>query len=159
MIKIKRFFNTIILSAAALWLTGCGSSMTINEPLNDVAQAVLNCGTEFPEMVEVTEENFQYEYGLNEGDYEEYSVYWAGSGGDADEVCIIKTADTSKVKDAVSSRLESRKNSFDGYVQEQYEKLCDSKIKVKGSYVYWLCTNDNTKSEKELLSHFVEAED
>lgn len=153
--KRKRILCGVISAAAALSLAGCGdSNAALSEPIGDVAQAVIDCGTEFPEMVEVNEDTFTHEYGLETGDYEEYSVYWAGSGGDADEVCIIKTSDTGKVKKAVKERLDSRKNSFEGYVEAQYDKLCDSKVKTKGSYVYWLCTNDNTKAEDELLSHF-----
>ncbi|MGN0622050.1 MAG: DUF4358 domain-containing protein [Porcipelethomonas sp.] len=156
--RTKRILSALLLAAAASSvLAGCGDSdARTDEPLSDIAQAVMDCGTEFPEMVEVNEDNFIYEYGLEAGDYEEYSVYWAGSGGDADEICIIKANDTGKVKKAVKERLDRRKDDFEDYVEEEYEKLCDSKVKTKGSYIYWLCTNDNSRSEKELLSHFSE---
>lgn len=153
--KRKKILCGIIMTAAALFITGCRESETvINEPLSEVTKAVLNCGTYFPEMVEVNEENFTYEYGLETKDFDEYSVYWAGSGGDADEICIIKTSDTNKVKKAVKERLESRRDSFEDYVKEEYDKLCSSDVKTRGDYVYWLCTEDNSKAESELLKHF-----
>ncbi len=154
--KTGKIFGTV-LSGIMLTtvLAGCGdSNIKADESLSSIAQAVIDCGTEFPDMVEVNEDNFTYEYGLEKSDYEEYSVFWAGSGGDADEVCIIKTSDTGKVKKAVKERLENRKETFEDYVEEEYDKLCDSKVKTKGSYVYWLCTSDNSKSEDEMLSHF-----
>ena len=65
--KRKKILCGIIMTAAALFITGCGESETvINEPLSEVTKAVLNCGTYFPEMVEVNEENFTYEYGLKQ---------------------------------------------------------------------------------------------
>ena len=109
---------------------------------------------EFPEMVEVSEDNFQFRYNLEDGDYSEYSVWWAGSGGDADEICLIKAEDTQKVKKAVEERIESQKGVFKDYVKEQYDKLCDAEINTKGNYVYWICTNDNKKAENIILSYF-----
>lgn len=147
----------LIVSAFSL-VTGCGkdsdSSAEASKPLKEITADVINCGVEFPEMVEVAEDNFQLKYSLTADDYDEYSVWWAGSGADADEVCLIKAKDSKKVKDAVSDRLEGQKQAFKDYVPEQYDKLCKTEVKTKGDYVYWLCTNDNSKAEKTLNDDF-----
>lgn len=141
-------------------LTGCGEEAKETEnavptkAISEISSDIIGCGIEFPEMIEVSEENFQIKYGLSEGDYEEYSLWWAGSGADADEVCIIKAADKEKVKDAVEERLDGQKEAFKDYVPEQYDKLCETEVKTKGDYVYWLCTNDNQKAQDTLNSAF-----
>lgn len=147
----------VIMIASVFSLSGCGKDSQKSEaskPLKEITADVLNCGVEFPEMVEVAEDNFQIKYSLTADDYEEFSLWWAGSGADADEVCIIKAKDSGKVKDAVSERLDGQKDVFKDYVPEQYDKLCKSEVKTKGDYVYWLCTNDNEKAEKALTDDF-----
>ena len=72
------------------------------------------------------------------------------------EVCIIKAKDgkTDNVKKAVESRLDSQKEVFKDYQPAQYDKLCNSSIKTEGDYVYWVCTNDNSKAKEKLTSFF-----
>lgn len=151
--RITAGFFTVF---AALFATGCNESsedIKASKPLNEITEAVMECGVEFPDMVEVSEDNFQFRYAISADDYSEYSVWWAGSGGDADEICLIKAENTDKVKKAVEERKKSQEGVFKDYVEEQYEKLCDSEVKTKGDYVYWLCTNDNEKAEDILLSY------
>lgn len=153
----KRIAVPFLLAAVSLSaFSGCGKdkSTEASKPLNEITAEVIDCGVEFPEMVEVSEDNFQIKYGLEEGDYEEFSLWWAGSGADADEVCIIKAADVEKVKSAVTERCEGQMEVFKDYVPKQYNKLCDTEITTKGDYVYWLCTNDNKKAENVIEKSF-----
>ena len=76
--------------------------------LQRLLTAVLN----FRKWLKISEDNFQFRYNLEDGDYSEYSVWWAGSGGDADEICLIKAEDTQKVKKAVEERIEKAKKAF-----------------------------------------------
>lgn len=156
--KLKRTIASTFISVAMLLsVTACGDSgKEPTKSLNEITVAVKDCGIEFPEMVEVSEDNFQFKYGISADDYSEYSLWWAGSGGDADEICIIKAKDDKldNIQKAVEKRLEDQKEVFKDYVPEQYEKLCDTKVKTEGNYVYWICTNDNSKAEETLLSYF-----
>ncbi len=155
--KKRIILPALILITSVFTLSGCkedSGSSEASKPINEITQDVLNCGVEFPEMVEVVEENFQIKYSLTSDDYEEYSLWWAGSGSDADEVCVIKAKDKDKVKTAVSDRLEGQKTAFKDYVPAQYDKLCKTEVKTKGDYVYWLCSNDNEKAEKALTDDF-----
>lgn len=152
----KKMFITALILASMLSISACESDKAAeaSKPLSDITADVVSCGVEFPEMIEVTEENFQLKYNLTSDDYDSFSLRWAGSGADADEVCIIKAKNTGKVKDALKDRIDSQKNTFKDYAPEQYDKLCDSKVKTKGDYIYWMCTNDNKKSEKALEDDF-----
>lgn len=157
--RLKRTVAGMFLMAAMLIsASACGgeSGKEPTKSLSEITSSVKDSGIEFPEMVEVTEDNFQFKYGISSDDYSEYSLWWAGSGGDADEICIIKAKDDKLdiVQKAVEKRLEDQKEVFKDYVAEQYDKLCDTKVKTNGNYVYWVCTNDNTKAEETLLSYF-----
>ena len=139
----RRIAGAFAVTFMVFALAGCekdsNENVKTSKPVSEITAEVIDCGIEFPEMVEVSEDNFQFRYNLEDGDYSEYSVWWAGSGGDADEICLIKAEDTQKVKN---------------YVKEQYDKLCDAEINTKGNYVYWICTNDNKKAENIILSYF-----
>lgn len=153
----KRIILAAAMVAAVLTFTGCEKNSSGEEalkPVDEITGDVISCGLEFPEMVEVEEENFQIKYGLSAEDYSEYSLWWAGSGADADEICIIKANDKDKVKDAVSDRLEGQKEVFKDYAPEQYDKLCKAKISTRGDYVCFICTNDNEKADKAIDNDF-----
>ncbi|MEE0184904.1 MAG: DUF4358 domain-containing protein [Oscillospiraceae bacterium] len=154
----RRIAGAFAVTFMVFALAGCkkdsNENVKTSKPVSEITAEVIDCGIEFPEMVEVSEDNFQFRYNLEDGDYSEYSVWWAGSGGDADEICLIKAEDTQKVKKAVEERIESQKGVFKDYVKEQYDKLCDAEINTKGNYVYWICTNDNKKAENIILSYF-----
>ncbi len=158
----KRIAGIFMAAAMMMSMTACGGekesggNKTATKPLNEITQSVMDCGIEMPEMVEVSADSFQFKYGISPDDYAEFSVRWAGSGGDADEICIIKAAEGKKdaVKEVAEKRLESQKNVFKDYVPAQYDKLCEAKVKTTGDYVYWVCTNDNAKAEETLLSCF-----
>ena len=156
--KMRKTIAGVFAAAVMLLsVTGCGSEgKTATKPLNEITQAVMDSGVEFPEMVEVSEDNFQFKYGVAAEDYSEFSLWWAGSGGDADEICIVKANEDKldTVKKAVEKRLEDQKTVFKDYVPAQYDKLCDTKVKTEGDYVYWVCTNDNSKAEETLTSYF-----
>lgn len=156
--RLKKTIAGLFLTASILFsVTACNDSdKEATKSLSEITSAIKDSGVEFPEMVEVSEDNFQFKYGVSADDYSEYSVWWAGSGGDADEICIVKAKDdkVDTVKKAVEKRLDDQKEVFKDYVPEQYDKLCDAKVKAEGNYVYWVCTNDNEKAEKTLLSYF-----
>lgn len=115
---------------------------------SQISKEVMDSGIEFPEMIEVNADNLKLQYSLEDGDFQEFGVYWSGNAAYADEVCVILAADgkADKVKDAVNQRLESQKTAFKDYVKEEYDRLCTTSVSTKGNYVYWVCTKDNAKA-------------
>ena len=70
--------------------------------------------------------------------FEAYSVVYAGSGGNADEVAVIKFPDEKKVKEnkkVFEDIINERINIFQVIPQEA-EKLKNAELKVKGSYIF-----------------------
>lgn len=155
--KNKSIIVTILTTLTLL--TACGSSggTEASASVSDMAKGVTECGVSFNELAQVPDSKIATVYGLSEDDYSEASAYIAGSGGYADEVAIFKASSSDKVatiQDALNKRLESRKKDFDGYVTEQYDILCNSKVVTTGDYVCLIVCSDNSTAEDTYNSYF-----
>lgn len=141
----KRLLATILMGLTLL--TACGSSSA--EPsasVSEMTKGITECGVSFNELVEVPADKIDQIYGVSSNDYSEVSAYRAGSGGYADEVVIFKASSSDSVanlQDALNKVIESKKNDFDGYVQEQYDILCNSSVITTGDYVCLIVCSDN----------------
>jgi hypothetical protein len=153
----KKIFATILTGLTLLTACGNSSSVEASAPVTEITQAITECGVTFNELAQVPDSKITAIYGISEDDYSEASSYIAGSGGYADEVVVFKASSSDKVstlQDALNKRLESRKNDFDGYVQEQYDILCDSKVVTNGDYVCLIVCADNDTAEDVYESYF-----
>ncbi|MCI9212651.1 MAG: DUF4358 domain-containing protein [Ruminococcus sp.] len=78
-------------------------------------------------------------YGLNSADYEGVLFYSAEFSISAQEVLLIEVKteqQVQEVRDAVEERLESRKNTFEGYAPEQAQLIKQAQIQVRGKFVF-----------------------
>lgn len=78
-------------------------------------------------------------YGLNSADYDGVLFYSSSSSMSAEEVLMIKVKNDGQVqgvRDAISARLTSRKNDFDGYAPKQVQLLNSAQLKVRGDYIF-----------------------
>ena len=141
----KRLLATILMGLTLL--TACGSnSAEPSASVSEMTKGITECGVNFNELVEVPTDKIDQIYGVSSNDYSEVSAYRAGSGGYADEVVIFKASSSDSVanlQDALNKVIESKKNDFDGYVQEQYDILCNSKVITTGDYVCLIVCSDN----------------
>lgn len=114
----------------------------------DITAAILE-SVEFPSMAEIgTDRVGMYlDYEIPEGS--DFSMFICGSGGFADEVCVISCADLDEnaFQEAVEKRIESRKKDFEGYNPDEYDKLDDFYMGFKGDYFIYAVTNDNDVCE------------
>lgn len=130
--------------------TSCGdkddANATAKKTCKEITATIMSAEISFPEMVEVNEENFRMRYALAEGDYKEYSVYWAGDGSEADEICVIlcdTDAQFEKAKKAVETRRESQITTYQDYAPLQADRLKESKVTTKGKMIFWSVCDDN----------------
>ena len=78
-------------------------------------------------------------YGLNSADYEGVLFYSAEFSISAQEVLLIEVKteqQVQEVRDAVEERLESRKNTFEGYAPEQAQLIKQAQTQVRGKLVF-----------------------
>lgn len=84
-------------------------------------------------------------YGLNSADYEGVLYYSAEFSISALEVLLIEVkADqqVQEVRDAIEERLESRKNTFEGYAPEQAQLIEQAQIQVRGRFIFLAVSPD-----------------
>lgn len=142
----KRLLTTILIGLTLLTACGGGGSAEPSASVSEMTKSITKCGVAFNELVEVPTDRIEQIYGVSADDYSEVSAYRAGSGGYADEVVIFKatSSDTiSNIQTALNNIIESKKKDFDGYVQEQYDILCNSKVLTNGDYVCLIVCSDN----------------
>lgn len=78
-------------------------------------------------------------YGLNSADYEGVLFYSAEFSISAQEVLLIEVKtdqQVQEVRDAIEERLESRKNTFEGYAPEQAQLIGQAQIQVRGRFLF-----------------------
>ena len=95
-------------------------------------------------------------YGLNVNDYEGVVLYISDSNMGAEELLIVKLADTSQaeaVESAVQTRIENQENSFEGYGVEQYQLLQEHVLDVEGNYVFFRVHKEAQKAQKAFLNN------
>ena len=86
-------------------------------------------------------------YGLDPNDYEGVLLYYPTSNMGAEELLLVKLSSTDQldtVTDAVNARVQSQKNSFEGYGVSQYEMLENCVIETTGNYVLLVVASDPT---------------
>ena len=97
-------------------------------------------------------------YGLNVNDYEGVVLYISDSNMGAEELLIVKLADTSQaeaVESAVQTRIENQENSFEGYGVEQYQLLQEHVLDVEGNYVFFMVHKEAQKAQKAFLNNLL----
>ena len=73
---------------------------------------------------------------------------------DAEELLIVQLKDVSQqetVKAAIDARLETQKNSFEGYGVEQYALLEKSVVDVEGNYILFVVNEQAAKAQSAFL--------
>ena len=83
-------------------------------------------------------------------------LYISDSNMGAEELLIVKLADTSQaeaVESAVQTRIENQENSFEGYGVEQYQLLQEHVLDVEGNYVFFMVHKEAQKAQKAFLNN------
>ena len=120
---------------------------------SDVQEAVISAADLTP-MAEGDNQTFKRLYGLSASDYENVLLYYPTTNMGAEELLLIQLKDLSQqqaVKDAIESRLDTQKKSFDGYGVDQYAMLEKAVVEVQGNYILRVVANDPAPVRKAFL--------
>ena len=120
---------------------------------SDVQEAVISAADLTP-MAEGDNQTFKRLYGLSASDYENVLLYYPTTNMGAEELLLIQLKDLSQqqaVKDAIESRLDTQKKSFDGYGVDQYAMLEKAVVEVQGNYILLVVSNDPAPVRKAFL--------
>ena len=120
---------------------------------SDVQEAVTSAADLTP-MAEGDNQTFKRLYGLSASDYENVLLYYPTTNMGAEELLLIQLKDLSQqqaVKDAIESRLDTQKKSFDGYGVDQYAMLEKAVVEVQGNYILLVVAIDPAPVRKAFL--------
>ena len=120
---------------------------------SDVQEAVISAADLTP-MAESDNQTLKRLYGLSASDYENVLLYYPTTNMGAEELLLIQLKDLSQqqaVKDAIESRLDTQKKSFDGYGVDQYAMLEKAVVEVQGNYILLVVANDPAPVRKAFL--------
>lgn len=148
-----RFIKKLIIITALITYTfimcACskGDEGEINAEPNvvDIKNAIVT-NFDFPEMVDATPDNILLMYDLDASTFDSYAVTYAGSGGSADEIAIIKLKtkdEVSDIKKVMENRIVNRTKAFQGYAPLESVKLGQAIVKTKGNYVFLAVCDDS----------------
>ena len=146
--KLFKIFITMLTLSTLI--IGCGSnSITLKSgvSISDVVRTIVeNNEVTMPEIADDTiAESIFY---LNLDDVEEYSIEFSMVNVSSDNVALVKAKDgkTEDIKKSLKKRLEDVRSQFQYYLPDQFEKVENAQIYVKGNYVLLAIVNDSEKA-------------
>lgn len=153
---MKKGILSIIVITIITICTACGNNVTASASVSEMTAEILNSfSSDF--MSELTAERMPSYYNIDLNLLESYSVYIDGSGGFSDELAIFQVKDTKDVetvKQAIQTRVDERKNVFESYNPEEFDKLQNFIIKEQGTYILFCVSDDNATVENSFMSYF-----
>ena len=127
-----------------------GNSVSGADP-QEVAQAVTDV-IDMENMQLADNQMVKRFYGLDPADYEGCVLYYPNTNMMAEEVLIVKLKDISQqqtVSDAVEARLQTQKNTFEGYGVEQFDLLTNhAVVELRGNYVLFVVSDHAEAARK-----------
>ena len=130
-----------VLAALVLLISMFGGNTASSADAADVAAAVVET-IDMTNMVLAENQMVKRLYGLDPATFESCILYYPTTNMMAEELLIVKLSDMSQqeaVRAAIEARLQTQKNTFEGYGVEQFEMLTNkSVIEIRGNYVLFV---------------------
>lgn len=127
-----------------------GNSVSGADP-QEVAEAVTSA-IDMENMQLADNQMVKRFYGLDPADYEGCVLYYPNTNMMAEEVLIVKLKDISQqqtVSDAIETRLQTQKNTFEGYGVEQFDLLTNhAVVELRGNYVLFVVSDHAEAARK-----------
>jgi len=143
----------VVVGLISLLLMFGGNSVS-NADAAEVAEAVF--GTiDMENMLEADNQMIKRFYGLDPSAYESCILYYPNTNMMAEEVLIVKLKDVSQqetVRAAIEARIQTQKNTFEGYGVEQFEMLTNNAVvEVRGNFVLFVVNPSSAEARKAFL--------
>jgi len=94
-------------------------------------------------------------YGLDPATFEGCVLYYPTTNMMAEELLIIQLKDVSQqeaVRTAVEARIQTQKNTFEGYGVEQFEMLSNNAVvELRGNYVLFVVNSKSAEALRAFL--------
>ena len=140
----------VLAAVVSLFVMFGGNTASSALP-EDVAEAVTQT-IDMTNMVEADNQMIKRLYGLDPSAFESCILYYPTTNMMAEELLIVKLSDMSQqdaVRAAAEARLQTQKNTFEGYGVEQFDMLTNnSVIDIRGNYVLFVVNPNCDEAQK-----------
>lgn len=145
-----------VVLAAVIFLALQFGGSTVSSAEPEAVEEAVVAKLDMSNMIRADNQMVKRFYGLDPSAYEACILYYPTTNMMAEELLIVKLADTQQgeaVRAAAQQRLETQKNTFEGYGVEQYEMLTNnSVIEVRGNYVLFVVSASSAEARKAFLA-------
>lgn len=156
---MKKIIVSLMIMLLIISSVGCTKDKDVSINIDSLIKDSLDVANFKSEMVELDDGILESLYStIKLADVEEFKVYVAGSGANAEEIAAFKVKESKKVEDvynAVSARLEDLQEGFKDYIPEQYKISQDGIVKKEGKYVF-LILGENVDSIEKVVDKYIE---
>jgi hypothetical protein len=143
---MKILFLEIARWAVALAAVICLVLMFRADPISDAepgaVREAVTAQMDLSNVLEADNQMIRRLYGLDIAAYESCILYYPATNMGAEELLIVKLSSPDQaqaVRSAIEARLQTQKNTFDGYGVEQYDLLTNhAVVEIRGNYVLFV---------------------
>lgn len=140
-----------VIAAVVYLLVMFGGNTVSSSTFEDVSAAVVETvNTE--NMVLAENQMIKRLYGIDPATFEGCVLYYPATNMMAEELLIVKLTDVSQqeaVQTAMETRLQTQKNTFEGYGVEQFDLLTNyCVLEVRGNYALFVVSKTCTDAQK-----------
>ena len=143
----------VVVGIVALLVMFGGNSVSGADAL-EVADAVVAV-LDMENMSQADNQMVKRFYGLDPASYDACILYSPNTNMMAEEILVVKLKDLGQqqtVRDAIEGRLQTQKNTFEGYGVEQFDLLTNhAVIEVRGNFVLFVVHTDADAARKAFL--------
>jgi len=151
--ELVRWIAAAVVVLSLMFQFG-GNSLS-NAQARDVADAVVQT-IDMENMLEADNQMVKRFYGLDPASFEGCILYYPTTNMMAEEVLIVKLKDLSQqqaVRQAIESRIQTQKNTFEGYGVEQFEMLTNNAVvEIRGNFVLFVVNPSSAQARKAFLN-------
>ena len=143
----------VVVALISMMIMFGGNSVSAADP-REVADAVIET-IDMENMLEADNQLIKRFYGLDPAAYEGCILYYPNTNMMAEEVLIVKLSDLSQqqaVREAIEARIQTQKNTFEGYGVEQFDMLTNNcVVEVRGNYILFVVNPSSADARKAFL--------
>lgn len=143
-----------VLAAVILLVIQLGGNTVSSADAQSVAAAVTET-LDMTNMQPADNQMIKRLYGLDPSAYESCILYYPNTNMMAEEVLIVKLKDVHQqdaVRTAAQERLDTQKNTFEGYGVEQFDLLTNySVLEVRGNFVLFVVSSHCADAQRAFL--------
>lgn len=150
---MNKKITACILSSLVSVLMLCSCGGTSDADVKELFSAAQNSGAVFEELVDVENSEISYLFNIEEEWFSDYSAAVSGNLAYADEIAVFKASSSENavnIKESLEKRVESRKKVLESYAPDEFKKLQNAEVIVKGKYVYLVVGKDNKTAENAI---------